>query len=394
MPPARKTAVVVGLMVLLGWSTYSVTVTSHSLHEHSLSSDSQSVGSARPSTLRASQSSKFGIVGIATVRLQGCSLACSVFRIMLDVTRTGSAERHYGSFTLGGYNAEAISSNGRWFAYSDPRRRVHLVDLRTSAESIVGHGEQAQFSHDGRYLALSQQRGLYVLVDLYDTVSHALQRVARGARFYGQLSWAHRADRLVISVSKKGYGIISASHPQQLHLQRVRVLNEPSDPAWTWNDSGLLYWDRPAVSVRLENWTLATKRARTLASFPNPSFCGKGCDWQNAPLAISGGVISRQPLTLYTLFSVIHPDGAVTGVSLQHHRQAIANSLSVNEGGNAILLSWGTQWYQGSCTSSRCMVSRARIAVWHEGVPKAFPHGRGFESFWIDAAPAWRPSKA
>ncbi len=46
-----------------------------------------------------------------------------------------------------------LSADGSLLAYNDGRYRVHLVDLRTSADRVLGAGMAPRFSPDGRYLA-------------------------------------------------------------------------------------------------------------------------------------------------------------------------------------------------------------------------------------------------
>src|SRR5579872_7222426 len=109
-----------------------------------------------------------------------------------------------------------VSATGTFAAYSDAGSRIHLVDLRSGSDSVLGSGFLPQFSADGRYLAYDTPSGS---VEVTSTMKPRPRLAGTADRGLGSVAWAHRRDSLVGTLSTSSgtdnglFGLVTASRP-------------------------------------------------------------------------------------------------------------------------------------------------------------------------------------
>ena len=158
-----------------------------------------------------------------------------------------------------------LSADGRRLSYNDARYRVHLVDLTTGGDRVLGAGMAPRFSPDGRYLAYIAVPGQPLPglgphgdgVMIYDLRAGTLRRVAgqpRGA-LLSSFVWSPRGDRLAWQIEANrpaapfSIGVVEAAQPDRLRpIVPAAPMRVSGGVAWGADGNGLLFWGLAALA--------------------------------------------------------------------------------------------------------------------------------------------------
>jgi dipeptidyl aminopeptidase/acylaminoacyl peptidase len=162
-----------------------------------------------------------------------------------------------------------LSADGRWLSYNDGRFRVHLVNLTTDSDRVLGAGLGPRFSPDGRYLAYVAVPGKPLPglgpfgdgVMIYDLRAGTLRRTGqpRGA-LVSSVVWSPRGGRLAWQVllnrptAPFTIGVADAAQPARLRTI-TPAAHMPISGGVTWgaDGRGLLFWGLAAMGGTAQN---------------------------------------------------------------------------------------------------------------------------------------------
>jgi len=300
--------------------------------------------------------------------------------------------RRFGPFHDGGCGVD-LTQDARWFAYCDWRFRVHLVDMRTLRQRLLGPrcrrllgcrrgATGPAFSPDGRFLAIVTAAGPQltpgpqVVYALGPRSVHRLGYAPSGA------SWARTADELAWSFGRGHRRFVAIARPGDLthpRIVRVRLSDRWtfSWDSWSWDDKGLLFWSerRPggtARSIRLAELSLSSGRTRTLATLPQTTWKVRSDGYGATPIG---------PRIIASRYPVVRPAVPVFAV-IEHGRALgippagpveLGGCCTVNRQGTAALLDW----------EDADVSYGYGIQVWKPGWRAVRELGAGVYAFWV-----------
>ena len=276
-----------------------------------------------------------------------------------------------GIYCVGSF-AFAVSPNGRLFAFTNRRQRLIVVHLHSTRETDLGKGTQPNFSYDSRYIAFQPPGSLGA--ERVDSLKGRAPRIVPVSRSHGYLAaevaWAHHSDMLVgnFEGDSGGGGYVSMRNPGRVVILPSAGGSFASAEAWSWNDGGLLYWDDSVRwNMYLERQSLRSNKITRVGRIHRG--CGKGCDWEAAPVPVPGGAASSQAVGPGQAFYTVRW-GQLRIVRFRSKAEAGSYDVSVNSAGTEALLGFappGGQW----------------IGEWRVGAEYVRPLRRALQAFWV-----------
>jgi hypothetical protein len=290
----------------------------------------------------------------------------------------------HGPFLLG-YDTEAVSPDGRWFVYADPKLVLTAIRLGSGHAVKLGSGTAPTFSHDSRYLAFYGTDEA-ARASIFDLHTHRFLKIGGSHRYLaGLISWAHRSDRLLGFLENGGpavAAIVSAGRPHRIPPVANGQSMNASSPNWSWADNGLVYWLFGEHSDRLMMRRFGSARPQTLATLTG-SRCGKTCDTNAPPFVAATTVLFTQTWHACCHFAFLG-GGRLRPVPLPHQPYAIVFDFSVSPDGRQVLMGWAGRIHWVWC-GLRCVVDirKLGVALWRVGQTSARSLGPGLGASWV-----------